>query len=83
MVLNKFHKRLAHTVATIQCRSDVYDEQLELGYVHLLPEDFDMQVENTEELEVNPLINLDLDEEDRIVNRIISARSSNGKRCSH
>lgn len=43
------------------------DKKLELGYLYLFPEIFKYKIEDTEELEANAYISLDIDQDERIV----------------
>lgn len=43
------------------------DKKLELGYLYLFPESFKYKIEDTEELEANAYISLDIDQDERIV----------------
>lgn len=44
-----------------------FDEELELGYIYIFPKKYKYKIEETEELEVNPFISLDIDNEKKIV----------------
>jgi len=43
------------------------DKKLELGYLYLFPESFKYKIEDTEELEANPYLSFDIDQDERIV----------------
>ena len=44
-----------------------YDQEAEMGYLYLFPETFTPAVEETDELEENECLNVDFDQEERIV----------------
>ena len=44
-----------------------YDQEAEMGYLYLFPETFTTAVEETDELEENECLNVDFDQEERIV----------------
>ena len=44
-----------------------YDQEAEMGYLYLFPETFTPAVEETDELEENECLNVDVDQEERIV----------------
>ncbi|MGN7854294.1 DUF2283 domain-containing protein [Exiguobacterium sp. 22311] len=43
------------------------DKKLELGYLYLFPKSFKYKIEDTEELEDNPHLSLDIDQDERII----------------
>lgn len=44
-----------------------YDQEAEMGYLYLFPETFTPAIEETDELEANACLNVDVDQEERIV----------------
>lgn len=44
-----------------------YDQEAEMGYLYLFPETFTPAIEETDELEENEFLNVDVDQEGRIV----------------
>lgn len=43
------------------------DKKLELGYLYIFPENFQYKIEDTEDLDSNPYLSLDIDQDERIV----------------
>ncbi|NBJ71712.1 MULTISPECIES: DUF2283 domain-containing protein [Clostridia] len=44
-----------------------YDEEVEIGYIHIFNDQYKYKIEETEELEVNEFLALDVDQEQRII----------------
>ncbi|KYG29603.1 SRPBCC family protein [Alkalihalobacillus trypoxylicola] len=69
VLYNEQYEKFIDYTMTIMAMKDriSYDQEHHLGFIHLFSSEFDYEFEKTEELEVNPLINIDLDTIGRIV----------------
>lgn len=45
----------------------IYDSEIQMAYLYLIPFTSEIEIESTEELEENPKLNVDIDQFDRIV----------------